>query len=56
MTFDEQAAVKQFPQISAVFNRIFNGSQMDSFYQKLETLKRTGKGTVNIVHIGDSHI
>lgn len=53
---DDMAAVKQFPQISTVFNRIFNSSELDSFYYKLRQLKKTGKGVVSIVHIGDSHI
>lgn len=56
MSVDEQNAVRQFPQISTVFNRVFNGSKLDSFYAKLAQLKKTGKGVVNIVHIGDSHI
>lgn len=56
MPVDEQNAVRQFPQISTVFNRVFNGSKLDSFYAKLHQLKQTGKGVVNIVHIGDSHI
>jgi len=56
MPVDEQNAVRQFPQISTVFNRVFNGSKLDSFYAKLAQLKKTGKGVVNIVHIGDSHI
>lgn len=56
MPVDELNAVRQFPQISTVFNRVFNGSKLDSFYAKLAQLKKTGKGVVNIVHIGDSHI
>jgi lysophospholipase L1-like esterase len=53
---DENNLLRQFPTISTVFNRVFNGSSLDSFYSKLYTLKTTGKGVVSIVHIGDSHI
>jgi len=53
---DENKITKQFPQISLVFNRIFNGSSLDSFYQKLQQLKKTKKGLVTVVHIGDSHL
>ena len=53
---DDNAPAKQFPYVSTVFNRIFNSSSLDSFYQKLYTLKKTGKGVVSVVHIGDSHI
>jgi len=52
----ENKISKQFPKISLVFNRIFNGSSLDSFYQKLQQLKKTKKGLVTIVHIGDSHL
>jgi lysophospholipase L1-like esterase len=53
---DENAPLKQFPYISMVFDRIFNSSGLDSFYEKLLQLKKTKKGTVSIVHIGDSHV
>jgi lysophospholipase L1-like esterase len=53
---DENKIPKQFPQVSLVFNRIFNGSGLDSFYQKLQQLKKTKNGLVTIVHIGDSHL
>lgn len=53
---DENKITKQFPKISLVFNRIFNGSSLDSFYYKLQQLKKTKKGRINIVHIGDSHL
>jgi lysophospholipase L1-like esterase len=53
---DDNALAKKYPFVSTVFNRIFNGNGLDSFYQKLYNLKKTGSGTVNIVHIGDSHI
>jgi len=56
ISVDDNGPAKQFPYVSTVFNRIFNGSSMDSFYHKLYMLKKTGKGTVTIVHIGDSHI
>lgn len=53
---DENKITKQFPQVSLVFNRIFNGSSLDSFYFKLQQLRKTKKGRINIVHIGDSHL
>ncbi len=54
--FDENAPAKQFPFVSLVFNRIFNSSGLDTFYQKLYTLKKKKQGLVTIVHIGDSHV
>jgi lysophospholipase L1-like esterase len=56
LPIDENKVAKQFPQLSLVFNRIFNGSSLDSFYQKLQQLKKTKKGRVTVVHIGDSHL
>jgi len=56
MPVDENKIPRQFAQVSLVFNRIFNGSGLDSFYQKLQHLKKTKKGKVTIVHIGDSHL
>ncbi len=56
MPVDENKIPKQFQQLSLVFNRIFNGSGLDSFYQKLQQLKKTKKGLVSVVHIGDSHL
>ncbi len=53
---DDNAPLRQFPGASTIFNRIFNNGKLDSFYQKLYTVKKTGKGVVNIVHIGDSHL
>lgn len=53
---DESTPAKDYLFISTVFNRIFNSSGLDSFYQKLYTLKKKGSGVVSIVHIGDSHI
>jgi lysophospholipase L1-like esterase len=37
-------------------NQILNSSILSVFYEKLYQLKKTRKGVVNIVHIGDSHI
>lgn len=37
-------------------NEIINSSALSVFYEKLYQLKKTKKGTINIVHIGDSHI
>jgi lysophospholipase L1-like esterase len=42
--------------IRPAFNTIENTAGLDSFYQKLYTLRTTGNGIVSIVHIGDSHI
>lgn len=56
LPLDENKVTKQFPQVSLVFNRIFNGTNLDSFYFKLQQLKKTKKGHVTIVHIGDSHL
>lgn len=46
---------KTTPHLNLVFNRILNGN-LQHFYKKLASVKKTGKGVVNIVHIGDSHI
>jgi len=37
-------------------NEILNTSTLSGFFEKLYQLKKTKKGTVSIVHIGDSHI
>ncbi len=37
-------------------NAITNRSGLDSFYQKLVSIRHTHKGRVNIIHIGDSHL
>jgi len=37
---DESTPAKDYLFISTVFNRIFNSSGLDSFYQKLYTLKK----------------
>jgi len=37
-------------------NVIQNAGHLDDLFEKLIQLKSTGKGKVNIVHIGDSHI
>jgi lysophospholipase L1-like esterase len=52
----ESPGTGKTPFINPVFNRIINNATLDSFYKKLYDLKRTGKGVVTIVHIGDSHI
>ncbi|MEI9911303.1 MAG: GDSL-type esterase/lipase family protein, partial [Bacteroidota bacterium] len=54
VTDNKYAATYSF--IQPVFNRIQNTAGLDSFYYKLYNLKKTGKGIVSIVHIGDSHI
>lgn len=53
---DENKIVKQFPKVSLVFNRIFNASSLDTFYLKLQQVKKTKSGRVTIMHIGDSHL
>jgi lysophospholipase L1-like esterase len=37
-------------------NVISNSGHLQRFYEKLYALKSSGSGTVNILHIGDSHI
>src|SRR5882762_5858795 len=37
-------------------NEIINSSALSVFFEKLYQLKKTKKGTISIVHIGDSHI
>ncbi len=53
---NDQALAQRYPFVSAVFNRIFNNTGLDSFYQKLYKLKKDSNSVVSIVHIGDSHI
>lgn len=45
-----------YPFLTIENNTISNSQALDSFYNKLAVLKRTRKGVVRIVHIGDSHI
>ncbi len=56
ITIDEASSSHMLSPIGAAFNRIFNGSSLDSFYIKLAAIKKNKKGVVRIVHIGDSHI
>ncbi|MEO4006242.1 GDSL-type esterase/lipase family protein [Flavobacterium sp. CAU 1735] len=37
-------------------NKIANTAALQKFFEKLYTLEVTGKGKVNILHVGDSHI
>lgn len=53
---DEATPARQFPYISMVYDRIFNLSKLDSFYSRLKSIKNKSRGTVSIVHIGDSHV
>lgn len=53
---DEKELAKKYPFVSTVFNRVFNSTALNSFYEKLFHLKKDSAGTVSIVHIGDSHI
>src|SRR6185369_16657044 len=45
-----------FDFINEQSNEIINSSALSTFYEKLYQLRKTKKGTVNIVHVGDSHI
>jgi lysophospholipase L1-like esterase len=45
-----------YPFINTAANHISNAGVLDSFYRKLQVLQKTGKGSVKIVHIGDSHL
>ncbi len=56
MPVDEKKISSRYPFISTVFNRIFNGGGLDSFYHKLYQLKNNQREQVRVVHIGDSHI
>ncbi|RYY53879.1 MAG: hypothetical protein EOO09_16385 [Chitinophagaceae bacterium] len=53
---NDNATTSRYPFINTIFNRVLNSTPLDSFYQKLYRLKSGGKGTVSVVHIGDSHI
>jgi lysophospholipase L1-like esterase len=53
---DDNALSKRYPFVSSIFNRVFNNTALDTFYQKLYRLKKDSNSTVSIVHIGDSHI
>lgn len=56
---DDSLSALHYPFIKPELNKIENDSvstSMHQFYRKLEELKDTKKGRVDIVHIGDSHI
>jgi len=53
---DGTGLTRQYPHLSLVFNRIFNGAGLDSFYGKLQRVRSSGRGRINIIHIGDSHL
>jgi hypothetical protein len=53
---DDNAIRSAYPFLTISNNTISNSQGLDSFYKKLSDLKRTHKGVVRIVHIGDSHI
>jgi lysophospholipase L1-like esterase len=42
--------------VNHLYNRIENNRELNPFFYKLYNLVTSGKGNVNIVHIGDSHI
>ncbi|HTB51353.1 MAG TPA: GDSL-type esterase/lipase family protein [Ferruginibacter sp.] len=52
----DSALKARYPFMTVVNNTISNDKGLDSFYKKLVALKKTHKGVVRIVHIGDSHI
>lgn len=56
MPVNDNELSQKYPFVRTVFNRIANNSGLDSFYNKLYSLKSTGNGKISIVHIGDSHI
>ena len=56
MPVDEYSTAPLVSQIGAAFNRVFNDHHLDSVYSKLGQIKKTGRGTFRIVHIGDSHL
>ncbi|UEG51274.1 GDSL-type esterase/lipase family protein [Ferruginibacter lapsinanis] len=53
--FKVPVPTKNIPHINIALNRIANG-KMDFFYDKLLQVKQRKNGTINVVHIGDSHI
>src|SRR5574337_34106 len=62
---NDKALSRVYPFINSSINNISRGKELDSFFKKLFSLKTEGKarpddtvgrGTVSIVHIGDSHI
>lgn len=53
---NDNALSKRYPFVNSIFNRIFNNTALDTFYQKLYRLKKDSNSVVSIVHIGDSHI
>jgi lysophospholipase L1-like esterase len=48
--------VNDFGVVDYEKNVILNAQQLDSFFEKLLQTKKERKGTVSILHIGDSHI
>src|SRR3989304_5586774 len=55
--FNLDSALKKYTFIKADSGKLHNDSiALRSFYEKLYQLKTTGKGKVNVAHIGDSHI
>jgi len=55
--FNLDSALKKYTFIKADSGKLHNDSiALASFYEKLYQLKTTGKGKVNVAHIGDSHI
>lgn len=53
---NDNVIAKRYTFVSSIFNRIFNNTALDSFYNKLYLLKKDTNRVVSIVHIGDSHI
>lgn len=56
MPVDELSTSGLVSPIGGAFNRIFNDYHLDSLYSRLAAIKKTGRGVLRIVHIGDSHV
>lgn len=56
ITTNDPALAGKYPFVNTIFNRIQNSNGLDTFYQRLSQLKKTGEGVLSIVHIGDSHL
>jgi lysophospholipase L1-like esterase len=53
---DEYSTAPYLSQLGSAFNRIFHDHHLDSVYIKLAAIKKNQRGTLRIVHIGDSHL
>lgn len=55
-TAQDSLLLSNYPKIRDEDNVVQNGSYLDPFFEKLLSLKNGSASTVNIIHIGDSHI